>query len=153
MRSKYNFSNMHPGDVAFFAGEKKRSRAYLAAYRYATRNACKIETWSDDTGLWVRMVEITKPVMTIQSGIQSLIDWRVFPDDLVTATQAAHTLQSLHPGITPHKVGRLLATMNTVRKLYAYKSTRKVTLWALRHGDSYATLTPTQLWRVYKKPR
>lgn len=153
MRNKYNFSNMQSGDVVFFAGEKKRNRVYHAAYRYACRNACKIETWSDDTGMWVRMVEVGKPTMTLQSGIQSLIDWHVFEHDLVTATDAAKTLQNLQPGITPRKVGRLLATMNTVRKMNGYNGNQRVTLWALRHCDEYSRLTPSQLWRVYKKPR
>ena len=153
MRNKYNFSNMQPGDVAFFAGEKKQGLVYRAAYQHASRYARKIETWSDDSGLYVKCLAVSKPAMTLQTGVQSLIDWHVFEHDLVTATDAAKTLQNLQPGITPHKVGRLLATMDTVRKMNGYNGNQRVTLWALRHCDEYSQLTPSQLWRVYKKPR
>lgn len=72
------------------------------------------------------------------------------PGDMVTALQRLYDDQSSH-FYTPHRVGRMMRSLNRYIKVRAMHNGKQQRLWVLRNFTEYNSLTASEVYKEYKR--
>jgi len=88
-------------------------------------------------------------------AVQALIDWKAgaFVHDIVTATEAVKTLESIIDDISPVKAGLLLRRVPGTKRVRAYDGKGQVVVWIIRNLQQYEKIRGGEIWRIYRNER
>lgn len=159
----YPFTGMEPGDSASFIDEGFQGRAYRAAMVYGHRTGKRFSgklyvNEHGNQGITIERVDDGTPAVKKNhdtDAVQALIDWKagVFVHDIVTATEAVKTLESIIDDISPVKVGLMLHQIPGAKRIRAYTGKKQVWLWVIRNLREYEKFGGREIWRIYRNER